>query len=76
MTGCSPSRWRSSQATDDFALQPSRRYAHAEAYVRRVLEAAELSVLSLDEKIIRQDRNEPVTGLIVTARRLDGRSFS
>ncbi len=37
---------------------------------RRVLEAAGLAVVSLDEKIIRQDRNEPVTGLIVIARPL------
>lgn len=52
----------------DFALQPSRRYAHTEAYLRQVLEGTGLAVVSLEEKIIRQDRNEPVTGLIVTAR--------
>jgi predicted TPR repeat methyltransferase len=57
-------------AADGFALQPSRRYAHAEEYVRRVLREAGLSILSLDEKIIRQDRNEPVRGLVVTARPL------
>jgi predicted TPR repeat methyltransferase len=51
----------------DFALQPSRRYAHAEAYVRRVLREARLAVVSLEEKIIRQDRSEPVKGLIVVA---------
>jgi len=54
---------------DGFALQPSRRYAHAEGYVKRVLREAGLAVVSLEEQIIRQDRNEPVTGLIVTARR-------
>ena len=54
-------------ATDGFALQPSRRYAHAEAYVRRVMEGAGLAVVSLEEKIIRQDRDEPVRGLIVVA---------
>jgi predicted TPR repeat methyltransferase len=57
-------------AADGFALQPSRRYAHAEAYVQQVLREAGLAVLSRDEKIIRQDRNEPVHGLIVTARPL------
>jgi predicted TPR repeat methyltransferase len=56
-------------AADGFALQPSRRYAHAEGYVKRVLREAGLTVVSLEEQIIRQDRNEPVTGLIVTARR-------
>jgi len=54
----------------DFELQPSRRYAHSETYVRRVLQAAGLSLLSLDEKAIRQDRKEPVQGLIATARPL------
>jgi predicted TPR repeat methyltransferase len=33
-----------------------------------VLGEAGLAVVSLEEKIIRQDRNEPVTGLIVVAR--------
>jgi predicted TPR repeat methyltransferase len=54
-------------AADGFALQSSRRYAHAEAYVRRVLGEAGLAVVSLEEKVIRQDRDEPVTGLIVLA---------
>jgi predicted TPR repeat methyltransferase len=54
---------------DGFALQPSRRYAHAGGYVRRVLGEAGLAVVSIEERVIRQDRNEPVNGLIVTARR-------
>jgi predicted TPR repeat methyltransferase len=57
-------------AADGFSLQPSRRYAHAEGYVRRVLGMAGLAVMSLEEKIIRQDRDEPVQGLIVIARPL------
>lgn len=54
-------------AEGDFALQPSRRYAHSEGYVRRVLDSNGLSVLSLEEHIIRQDRGEPIVGLIVVA---------
>lgn len=50
---------------ESFALQPSRRYAHSEAYIRQVLASNGLSVLSLREKTIRQDRNEPVAGLVV-----------
>jgi predicted TPR repeat methyltransferase len=57
-------------AADGFALQPSRRYAHTEVYVRRALQEAGLSVVSLEEKIIRQDRNEAVNGLIVVAQSL------
>ncbi|PLP59315.1 hypothetical protein CYK37_10890 [Mesorhizobium loti] len=52
-----------------FALQPSRRYAHSEAYVRAVLSANGFSVLSCQERVIRQDRREPVAGLIVVAAR-------
>ncbi|MDX8476999.1 methyltransferase domain-containing protein [Mesorhizobium sp. VK24D] len=52
---------------DDFALLPTRRYAHSEAYVRRVLAAGGLSILSLDPAVIRQDRSEPVDGLAVVA---------
>jgi predicted TPR repeat methyltransferase len=51
----------------DFALQPSRRYAHCEAYVRRMLAARGLQALSLSREIIRRDRGQPVEGLIVVA---------
>lgn len=53
----------------DFALLPSRRYAHSESYVRRMLEANGLSVLALEPATIRQDRREPVKGLAVVARK-------
>ncbi len=56
------------EAAEGFALQPSRRHAHAGSYVRQVLSDAGFALVSLEEKTIRQDRNEPVTGLIVTAR--------
>jgi predicted TPR repeat methyltransferase len=51
----------------DFALQSSRRYAHSEAYVRDLLSANGFALLSLEQKVIRQDRDEPVEGLIVVA---------
>ncbi|HMM64810.1 MAG TPA: methyltransferase domain-containing protein [Mesorhizobium sp.] len=56
-------------AGGDFALQPSRRYAHSESYARRVLAASGLRVLSLEERVLRRDRGEPVFGLIVVAER-------
>jgi predicted TPR repeat methyltransferase len=52
---------------DDFALLPSRRYAHSEAYARRLLAANGLAVLSLESVIIRHDRRNPVEGLSVVA---------
>jgi predicted TPR repeat methyltransferase len=54
----------------DFVLQPSRRYAHAQHYVRDILAANGFSVLSLETTVIRQDRREPVNGLVVVAGRL------
>jgi predicted TPR repeat methyltransferase len=53
----------------DLLLRPSRRYAHSEAYVRRVLSASGFMLLSLEAEIIRQDRGEGVEGLIGVARR-------
>ena len=51
----------------DFVLQPSRRYAHSESYVREILAANGFSILSLETTVIRQDRREPVDGLVVVA---------
>ncbi|MER8844882.1 MULTISPECIES: class I SAM-dependent methyltransferase [Mesorhizobium] len=58
-----------SLASGDFALQPSRRYAHSEPYIRRTLGANGLSILALEPTTIRQDRSEPVKGLAVVARK-------
>ena len=55
----------------DFALQPSRRYAHSEKPMSGEVLAAEAVLCCRlshrDENIIRQDRSEPVEGLIVVA---------
>jgi len=55
--------------SDDFSLQPSRRYAHSESYMRRVLAANGFSILSLEPTIIRLDRGAPVDGLAIVAQR-------
>lgn len=60
-----------SLAGGDFALQPSRRYAHSDSYVRQTLEAHGLSVLALEPTTIRQDRREPIKGLAVVAGKAD-----
>lgn len=54
-------------AGDGFALQPSRRYAHSEAYVRRMLAENGLVLVAVRTERIRDDRKEPVSGLVVTA---------
>lgn len=54
----------------DFALLPSRRFAHSEPYVRRILTANGFSILSLEAKTIRQDRRQAVEGLVVVAEKV------
>lgn len=54
---------------EDFALRPSRRYAHAEAYVRRTLAGHGFQVRSLGAETVRMDRGEPIEGLVVVAAR-------
>lgn len=54
---------------EDFVLRPSRRYAHQQAYVQRLLDEDGCSLLSVERHVIRQDRNEPIEGLVVVARR-------
>lgn len=60
-------RW---EGDGDFALQPSRRYAHARAYIERLMNDAGLGLVSLEEETIRQDRGAPVRGLIAVVRRV------
>ena len=50
-----------------FALRESRRYAHADAYVRDVVNAVGLTTLSLTHETIRMDRGQPIGGTIVVA---------
>lgn len=56
--------------SEALALRPSRRYAHAEDYVRDALALAGFDLLSMERAIIRMDRGEPVEGLIVAAERV------
>jgi predicted TPR repeat methyltransferase len=50
---------------DDYVLRESRRYAHSEGYVRRVVADVGLKVISLETDTIRMDRGAPIAGLIV-----------
>jgi predicted TPR repeat methyltransferase len=52
---------------EDFVLRDSRRYAHAQAYLRRLLAACGLAVMSFEETTIRLDRGEPLKGYVVVA---------
>ena len=48
-------------------LLPTLRYAHAEAYLRRTLEAAGLAVAHLAGAAVRSEKGVPVDGLVVVA---------
>jgi predicted TPR repeat methyltransferase len=54
---------------EDFVLRPSRRYAHSEQYLRRLLAESHLAIASFDKADIRMDRGEAIEGLIVVASR-------
>ncbi|MEK1890201.1 MAG: methyltransferase domain-containing protein [Phyllobacterium sp.] len=60
------------EGDDELVLQQSLRYTHSEAYVRRQLAAHAMTPLSIDRNTIRMDRGEPLSGLIVVARKAAG----
>ena len=58
---------------EDFVLRPSRRYAHSEQYLRRLLADVGLSICRSIVKEIRLDRGEPIEGLIIVGTLASGR---
>jgi predicted TPR repeat methyltransferase len=55
-------------AGDGVTLLPTLRYAHGEAYVRRVLAEAGLAVAHLAKSPVRTEKGAPVDSLVVVAR--------
>lgn len=53
----------------EIVLRPSRRWAHSEACLRRLLDANGLALLSLERDTIRMDRGAPIEGFVAVARR-------
>ena len=53
---------------DGVMLRDTLRYAHGAAHVRAALEAAGLTLVSLDSASTRTEKNVPVPGLIVVAK--------
>lgn len=53
--------------SEDFVLRPSRRYAHSQAYLLRLLRQRDLTVAALGSATIRMDRGEPIEGIMVLA---------
>ncbi|MGZ9005279.1 MAG: tetratricopeptide repeat protein [Burkholderiales bacterium] len=57
-----------SEAPSGHRLNPHGRYSHTRGYVEQTLRTAGLTALSIDDGVLRQERGEPVQGLVVTAR--------
>ncbi len=55
-------------AGGDLVLRDSLRYAHGEAYIRRMLAGVGLAVVELTRDTLRYDRGTPIGGLIMLAR--------
>ena len=54
---------------EGFKINPHGRYSHTEAYVRRVLAAAQLEPRSIEPVHLRLELKKPVEGLLVVAER-------
>ena len=53
----------------DFVLQPSLRYAHSTAYLRRLAAAHRFEVVAMESAAVREDQKAAVEGLYVCLRR-------
>lgn len=51
--------------SEDFVLQPSLRYRHSEAYLRRLAQASGFSVLDLQVDTLRHDQGRPIAAYYV-----------
>lgn len=56
-------------AHPDFKLHGHGRYSHAEAYIRRMLAGAGLALREVCTVVLRNERKQPVHGLLVGARK-------
>ncbi len=59
-------------ADPGFRINMRGRYEHAEEYIRQALEKAGLQLRSLEVATLRTECAQPVTGMIVVARRGEG----
>jgi predicted TPR repeat methyltransferase len=53
----------------DYQLHPHGRYSHNEDYARRCLGDCGMEIGSIDPAVLRRERNQPVAGIIVRARK-------
>jgi len=49
-------------------MGPHGRFAHGRAHVRQSLEAAGMGLVTIEDAVLRLERDQPVAGLVVSAR--------
>ena len=54
---------------DEYILNPTGRYSHAESYVRRTLAAASFESVEIEQVVLRRERGHEVNGLLASAQR-------
>src|SRR5205823_5351118 len=54
---------------EPFVLLPHGRYQHGRRYVEATLAAADLDIVSISTQTLRHERQDPVVGIVVVARR-------
>lgn len=62
-------------AEQDYALQPSGRFAHKEKFVRATLEEAGFKNIRLETETLRNESGNPVAGLLVLAEKDGGKKL-
>jgi predicted TPR repeat methyltransferase len=58
-----------SSSAEPFVLRPHGRYQHDRTYVEASLSAAGLDIVSISTQTLRHERQDPVIGLVVVAKR-------
>jgi len=53
----------------DFMVGPHQRFAHAESYVRKVLDGAGFEVIEMGDITVRLENGQPISGHLVVARK-------
>jgi predicted TPR repeat methyltransferase len=54
----------------DFMVGPHQRFAHAEGYVRKVLDGAGFDVIEMQDITVRQEGGKPIAGHLVAAKKM------
>ena len=60
---------KAGDAVDEYTLNPTGRYSHADSYARRTLAAASFESIEIQQVVLRRERGHEVNGLLASALR-------